>query len=149
MCRETFELSQNLWNSDGGTAERTLDRGSKSFERSAVDWWWSRVHRGVWVCVCVCVCACLCVSEKWLKTDKSNVWIWTVVFYGCTSKDVFKKSHVWLLRGNWTLSNEIQPCGVCVCVCVCVCVAVLLSLMRSDNAIIANHWEPNTAGAPL
>lgn len=37
MCRETFELSQNLWNSDRGTAERTLDQGSKSFESSAVD----------------------------------------------------------------------------------------------------------------
>lgn len=54
MCRETFELSQNLWNSDRGTAERTLDRGSKALERSAVDLWWSRAHIGS-LSVCLCV----------------------------------------------------------------------------------------------
>lgn len=57
---------------------------------------------------------------------------------------MFSEKAMFDFRGgidHW--GNGRQSCGECVCV------AVLLSLIGSDNAIIANHWETNTAGAPL
>lgn len=87
MCRETFELSQNLWNSDRGTAERTLDQGSKSLERSAVDWWWSRVHGGARVCVRVHARA---FQKTNLKKDKKQCLNLNHI-YGRTADDAFRK----------------------------------------------------------
>lgn len=69
MCRETFELSQNLWNSDGGTAERTLHRGSKRSGRGA---WWTggeaeRTGGGARACVRSCA------SDDSLMADEDDV----------------------------------------------------------------------------
>ena len=56
MFSETFELHQNLWNSDGGTADRTPRPGIKALGGSAVD---SVVEPGAQqsgrVCAAVCV----------------------------------------------------------------------------------------------
>lgn len=138
MCHEMFELYQNLWNSDRGTTKRTLDQGSKSFERSAVDWWWSRVHSGVRMCVCVCKHAFVFKKNE-LEKHKGRVWIWIIVFLPLVhvSRSFHAKGHVQLLRRQWSLSNETQS------------VAVLSSLVAVDNGVMANHRELDTAGAPL